>query len=593
MTHTTNNSIHVIQRIRIFWRKHLQKIWRTVQWPLIATLGLIALVLGYIGFEKHFDFYGMAHSPLDLLYASLQLFVISAPIETGPIPIELELARYLAMVVAFYTVLTALMVILNEQVQSLRLRMIKDHIVICGLGHKGSHLLTKLNESGEQVVVIECDENNDMIKTCAEQGTIVLSGDAQDEELLRKAGVHKAKYVVSFCGDDSTNIQVAILSREIAIGRKKMLTCIAGINDPHISQILGGLEMEMEKANFFRLEFFNIFEIGVRTLLKQYPPYNDLHTNPHILVVGLGDIGENLIVQIARTWRSTHKELVELGKRLCITLIDKDAESIKRSICLQNPQLEKVCEFVALELDVRSSEFYQSKLLLESQDRDITSVYVCLDEDYLGLPVALMVRKQLRDEKIPIIVQTSQDSGMVTLLEGGGFENIHVFGLLDRACGPELVLGGIREVLARAIHEEYLTHQKKTAQNSSKNPSNVPWEELPEGLKESNRLQADHIGVKLKAIDCGISPLIDWDAISFEFSTEEIELMAEMEHERWVEERQSDGWKFGSTKNLEGKISPYLVPWNQLSDEIKGYDRIFIRKLPAFLYESGFQIYRF
>jgi hypothetical protein len=131
-----------------------------------------------------------------------------------------------------------------------------------------------------------------------------------------------------------------------------------------------------------------------------------------------------------------------------------------------------------------------------------------------------MLRKQLRDEKIPIIVQTSQDSGMVSLLEGGGFENIHVFGLLDRACGPELVLGGICEILARSIHEEYLTHQKKTAKMFSKNPSNVPWEELPEGLKESNRLQADHIGVKLKAIDCGIAPLTDWDAIFFEFSTE-------------------------------------------------------------------------
>jgi FlaA1/EpsC-like NDP-sugar epimerase len=286
----------MIQRIRIFWRKHLRNIWRNVQWPLIVALGLLALVLGYIGFEKHFDVYGISYSPFDLLYASLQLFVINAPIKIGHIPIELELARYLAMVVAFYTVLTALKVIFNEQVQSLRLRMIRDHIVICGLGHKGYHLLTKLNESGEQVVVIECDENNDMLKTCAEQGTIVLSGDAQDEELLRKAGVHKAKYIVSFCGDDSTNIQVAIISRELAIGRKKMLTCITGINDPHVSQILGGLEIEMEKANFFRLEFFNILDIGVRTLLKQYPPYNDLHTNPHILVVGLGNVGENLVV---------------------------------------------------------------------------------------------------------------------------------------------------------------------------------------------------------------------------------------------------------------------------------------------------------
>ena len=64
-----------------------------------------------------------------------------------------------------------------------------------------------------------------MLKSCAEQGTIVLLGDAKDKELLRKAGVHKAKFVVSFCSDDSTNIQVAINSRELAADRKdKVLT---------------------------------------------------------------------------------------------------------------------------------------------------------------------------------------------------------------------------------------------------------------------------------------------------------------------------------------------------------------------------------
>ncbi|MDO8724508.1 MAG: NAD-binding protein [Candidatus Methanoperedens sp.] len=481
------------------------------------------------------------------------------------------------------------MVILDEQVQSLRLRIIRDHIVICGLGQKGAHLLTKLNESGEQAVVIECDKNNDMLKTCAEQGNIVLSGDAQDEKLLRKAGVHKAKYIVSFCGDDSTNIHVAIISRELAIGRKKMLTCIASINDPNVSQVLGALEIEMEKANFFRLEFFNIYDIGVKTLLKQYPPYNDIYMNPHILVVGSGEAGENLLVRVARKWRSENKEL---SKCIRITLIDKDAESKKRSMCLRYPQLENVCELVALQLDVRSSEFYQLKLLFDPHNHDITSVYICLDEDYLGLPVALMLRKQLIDKKIPIIVQTSQDSGMVTLLEGGGFENIHVFGLLDRTCGPELVLGGIREILARANHEEYLTHKKKSDVNPTNIHPMIPWEELPEGLKESNRLQADHIGVKLKAIGCGIAPLNDWDAISFEFSIKEIELMAEMEHERWLGERQNGGWKFGSTWNMRDKISPHLIPWDQLSDNVKEDDRVFIRKLPAFLYGSGFQIYR-
>ena len=584
-----NNSLHLIQHVRIFWRKYLQNIWRNIQWPLIAILGLIALCLGYIGFEKHFEYYEITNSSSDFLYASLQLFLGAAPIKTGYIPIELEVARYLALIVAFYTVMTALMVILNEQVQFLHLKIIRDHVIICGLGSKGFHLARDLNESGDQVVVIECDENNDMIKTCEEQGAIVLLGDAKDKALLQKAGIHKARYVVSFCGDDSTNIQVAILSRELAIERKKLLTCIANINDPHVCNVLGGLELEMEKAKSFRLEFFNIFDLGVRSLLKQYPPYTDVNTIPHILVVGLGNTGENLIVQVARKWRSEHTETCECIR---ITLIDKCAESKKRSICEKYPQLETVCELVALQVDVKSTEFYQSKLLQDSTEYDITSVYICLDGDYLGFPVALTLRKHLKNETIPIIVQTNNDSGIATLLEGEEFGNLHVFGLLDQVCRPELVLRGVREILARAIHEDYLIHEKKSPDKSTINPSEVSWEELPENLKESNRLQADDIGIKLKTVGCGIAPLTEWDAESFKFTPKEVEMMAKMEHERWVEERLNDGWKFGPIKDLEKKISPYLIPWEQLSDETKEKDRDPITEMPKNLARFGFQIYR-
>lgn len=437
-------------------------------------------------------------------------------------------------------------------------------------------------------MVIECDENNDLLKTCEEQGVTVLLGDAKDKELLRKAGVHKAKYIVSFCGDDSTNIQVAIHSRELTMDCKdRVLTCVANIVNPQVCQILGSLEIEMEKSDCFKIEFFNIFDIGVQSLLKQYPPHTDVQTTPHILVVGLGNIGENLLVQIARNWQSKY---IEKGKCLKITIIDKDVEVKKQLVCLRYPQLEEVCELSEVEVDIES-EFYKSQFLLNSDKScDITSVYVCLDKDYLGLSVALLLCKQLKDRKVPIVLQTNQDSGLATLLSGEGYDNFHVFGLLDWACSPELVLGGIREVLARAIHEEYLIHHK--AENPSINPSLVPWEDLSEGLKESNRDQADHIGVRLKAIGCGIAPLIEWYAESFEFSTEEVELMAEMEHERWVKERLSKGWKFGSTKNVEKKISPYLIPWRELTEKVKEEDRNPIRKTPVFLAHTGFQIYR-
>src|SRR5207248_2665129 len=80
----------------------------------------------------------------------------------------------------------------------------------------------------------------------------------------------------------------------------------------------------------------------------------------------------------------------------------------------------------------------------------------------------------------------------------------------SRTCTPELLLGGTNEALARMIHEEYVRQQQKLGQTTETNPSMVPWDELPEGLKESNRRQADDIGRKLREVGYCHTPTLDW-----------------------------------------------------------------------------------
>ena len=66
-----------------------------------------------------------------------------------------------------------------------------------------------------------------------------------------------------------------------------------------------------------------------------------------------------------------------------------------------------------------------------------------------------------------------------------------------------------------------------------------------------------------------------------------------MEHGRWVDERLQTGWTYASgIKNVEKKTSPYLVPWDELSEEVKEWDRVTIRGVPGFLARAEFQIVR-
>jgi hypothetical protein len=561
-------------------------------------MALATLVLGFIGFSKLSTSLGENRSFLDIFYLTLQLITLESGAVSGPVPWQLELARFFAPLIAAYAALRALMLIFRQQFQKLRLKFYKNHVIVCGLGRKGVVISQRFRSQSNRVVVIEINENNDMIDQSRDQGMVVLIGDATEHGMLRKARVHKAKYLLSVCSDDGVNAEVAVRAREFVSSQKnKVLTCGAHIVDAKLCHLLREREIELGQTDAFRLEFLNIFDTGARFWLKEHPPFSessgDSNVKPHILLVGLGSFGEILLVQVAKKW----SVLSNSDEKLHMTVVDKNADVVIKSLQTRYPRLEDVCDVVALQMDVRSSEFEQGDFLFGRNQRgDVTSIFICLDNDSLGLSAALSLRQRTRKKSISIIVRMSHEAGLADLLKseeltGDGRAVIHAFGLIDRTCQPELIIGGTHEILARAIHKDYVVKQDAAGETPETNPAMVPWDALPENLKESNRFQADHIGAKLRAVGCSIELSLDWDMEFFEFTDDEIELMAKMEHERWVDERRRNGWKKGQ-KNLKKKKTPYLVPWDELDEDMKERDREPVRKLPAFLAAIGFRISR-
>jgi len=51
------------------------------------------------------------------------------------------------------------------------------------------------------------------------------------------------------------------------------------------------------------------------------------------------------------------------------------------------------------------------------------------------------------------------------------------------------------------------------------------------------------------------------------------EQLAENIHDTWAAGRLSEGWKYGPTLDREQKLHPCLVPYDQLPESEKDYDR--------------------
>jgi len=154
----------------------------------------------------------------------------------------------------------------------------------------------------------------------------------------------------------------------------------------------------------------------------------------------------------------------------------------------------------------------------------------------------------------------------------------------------DVLLGSAREIIAKAIHEKYRRNQQD--KKVTDDPAMQPWEKLGEDFKESNRQQADQIPEKLRSIKCDFSQVTDRQPVEFEFTKEEVESLAEIEHDRWMAERQLAGWRYGAVRDDKRKTSPYLIPWSDLADDVKQWDRDTVLGMPKFLAEAGFEIYR-
>ncbi|MCS7182506.1 MAG: potassium channel protein [Thermoanaerobaculum sp.] len=89
----------------------------------------------------------------------------------------------------------------------------RGHEVICGYGRMGRAVVEALRKESRQLVVIE--KNPEKVELLDTLGVPVIRGDATQEEVLRQAGVERARGLVACLADDAHNVYTVLTARSL------------------------------------------------------------------------------------------------------------------------------------------------------------------------------------------------------------------------------------------------------------------------------------------------------------------------------------------------------------------------------------------
>jgi voltage-gated potassium channel len=113
-----------------------------------------------------------------------------------------------------------------------RVQRLSDHFVLCGYGRVGRQVALELLREGIAFVVI--DTNQASLDDAARDGHVVVHGNATDDEVLRQAGLDRARGLIAAVAEDADNIFVTLSAHAL----QPELPIVARANRPDAARKL-------------------------------------------------------------------------------------------------------------------------------------------------------------------------------------------------------------------------------------------------------------------------------------------------------------------------------------------------------------------
>jgi voltage-gated potassium channel len=188
-----------------------------VIWGIMALVATIAIgTIGYMIIEENWSF-------LDSIYMTITTITTVGYHEVHPLS---DGGRIFSIVLilggmggAFYALTGVITYIVEGNIGATlgrrrmenKITQLKDHFILCGFGRVGEEIANIFKEEDVQFVIID---NRPECNTRADQaGYLYIEGDATSDEVLKKAGIEKARGLVAALGSDIDNTYITLSAR--------------------------------------------------------------------------------------------------------------------------------------------------------------------------------------------------------------------------------------------------------------------------------------------------------------------------------------------------------------------------------------------
>lgn len=492
----------------------------------------------------------------------------------------------------------------------------KNHIVICGAGDMGYALAKDIlnKHQDKKLLVVDINPTNDNVNSICTLGGYAISGNATDKDVLNKLNIAKAEKIILMTGKDISNLEILDAITKVIPEADK--------NDPdnkknvyiHLESKENYEILPSIKRSGINIKAFSVYDNAAQTLFMKHPLGENVDTidndSVNLAIVGFDAAGLSVLYRALTLGHFFN------GKPLNVTIFDNNHEKKRAEFLKLYPISLKAGGIINWNIDFKDDGELFNKDGIENFNQIIfckTNVQASLTD------IARIIKNQsahLKNKQFFIFIDKHDGiKGIANDIKIDNIDNknkidIIPFGNFSQICSYDVVVNEIYDKMAIRADQRYNELHDPGTKHETK------WNTLSPFLQDSNRMQVEHLPIKLKAInkllsenrfleydeakekarnrwfdlmlnDQNVSDInkIDlWDKIegakilATYISLDDIEKLAKMEKHRWNAFHILNGWT--TIPKPEGQDYPYrkddnkkehalLIGWDELEEASK------------------------